>query len=256
MRFFYPIALGLWTGSFTFLSQVVSAQNETDATVSLPFCSDLVDSTDSFDVSYGYGTKTCKWAKQTCTEEVCMIDEVKENCPRLCEVECLTDSGAVSRAQVVPSNEPTGAINRQKTQIVLWSIIITAFVATVAFLLKKKQIKTVDVQEGVQEAKVKKMALTSRDILNVWRTKRRETSVVNKYSLDSVCESQSSQEELPNEIEDTIDIEDASTGEGEQEVVLVSTTQNTYLSDKSKFSIESDSDDEESAHTYEENSYS
>ena len=237
MRYFYPVALGLWTGSFSFLSQVVSAQNETDTIVSLPFCSDLVDSTDSFDVSYGYGTKTCKWAEQTCTEEVCMIDEVQVNCPRLCEVECLTDSGAVSRAQVVSSNEPSGRLKRQKTQIVLWSIAITAFVATVAFLLKNKQIKTVDVKEGVQEAKVKKMVLTSRDILNVWRENRRETSEVNEYSFDSICESHSSQE---------VDIEDASTGEGEQEVVLASATQNIYLNDKLHLGIESCRDDEDS----------
>lgn len=251
---FHHFTLIFWNVTLTFSS--IAAQNVTDTNVSLPFCSDLFDSTDSFEVSYGYGIKTCKWAEITCTEEVCMIDEVQQHCPRLCGVECLTDSGAVSRAQVVPSKESSGQVNRQRTQIILWSLAMTAFVATVAILLKRKQIKTVVVKDEVsQDGYVKKRVLTSKEILNVWNSKKRENAEMDKDSVYSVCVSVSSHDGYSNEMVDKVDIEESSTGAGEQEIVLVSTQRNVLVSTQRNISLNdesislngfsSDSDDEE-----------
>jgi hypothetical protein len=254
MRQLYLFALVFWNVSLNFSSQLVVAQNETDTNVSLPFCSDLVDSKDSFDVSYGYGEKTCKWAESTCTEEVCMIDEVQQNCPRICEVECLTDSGAVGRAKVVPSTETSGQIKRRKTQIVLWSLAITAFVATVAILLKRKQIKTVAVM-GSQDENMTKKVLTSKEILNIWNSKREKSKQMDEDDIKSVCDSVSSQNGYFNGTDDMVlDIEQASTGQGELEIVLVPTPRNVYSKHKSASFEGSGGDDEESINDEKSNS--
>lgn len=253
-------------------AKVLCLENVTDidGTLDLPLCSNLADTNGSFEVPYGYGSRTCKWARRTCTDEVCMMEEVSLNCPITCGVNCLTGSGNIVRAEPNEAPVPEGQLKRQTTNIILWSLSIAGFVVTLAILLRRKQVKTRVVRKGHHDHERngnEKPILSSDEILHIWNNKtvkidtqqEQPSSLVQKDipsssindkntilsrfrkviclprvtkhapSAENSChlEIQSCVEDSEDDTDpceitmmESIDLEDASTGEGEQEIIL------------------------------------